>query len=113
MHEQDLEVIFQLWMESFAIGLQLEIWHAKISLLISQVAESPNFSRLVCKLATHEMSRISLVHGNSWDICFKLLPSFPIPLFQCFYLKPKLNSIVFHSINISKVIFNSFHWIEF
>ena len=35
MHEQDIEVIFQLWMESFAIGLQLEIWHAKISLLIS------------------------------------------------------------------------------
>ena len=48
-----------------------------------------------------------------WDIYFKLLPSSPKLLFLCFYIKTPLNSIVFHSINISKVLFNSFEGFMF
>ena len=59
---------------------------------------------------SHENFLISFLKGISWDICFKLLPSSPKPLFSCFYIKTQLNSSFFHSINISKVIFNSFHW---
>ena len=92
---------FQLWTESFATGLQLEIWPMKIWRLISQVTKSPNFLRLVRESTTREMPRISFLKSNLWDICFKLLPSSPKPLFQCFYIKTQLNLIVFHSINIS------------
>ena len=56
--------------------------------------------------------QISFLKGILWNICFKLLTSSPNPLFQSFYIKTLLNSIVFHSINISKVIFNSFHWFD-
>ena len=105
--------VFQLWIESFAIGLRLKTWLAKFRgwlagrLLLS--TESPNFLRLVFKSVTRKMPRISFLKGNLWDICFKLIPSSPNPLFQSFYIKAQLNSIIFHSINISKVIFNYFH----
>ena len=105
--------VFQLWTESFTIGSQLETWLAKFrgwfvgrSLLSTK---SPNFLRLVHESMTRKMPRISFLKGNLWDICFKLLTSSPNPLFQSFYIKTLLNSIVFHSINISKIIFNSFH----
>ena len=76
------------------------------------------FTSKVYQRNTRKISRDSnqrkfphqLLKGISWDICFKLLPSSPKPLFYCFYIKTQLNSSVFHSINISKVIFNSFHW---
>ena len=48
--------------------------------------------------------------GISWVIYFNLLPSSPKPLFSCLYIKTQLKSSVFHFINISKIIFNSFHW---
>ena len=89
---------------------QLETWPTKVLQLISQVTNLPNLSRLVCESTTREMPRINFLKGNLWDICFKLLSSSPKPLFQFFYIKTQLNPIVFYSINISKVIFNSFHW---
>ena len=66
--------------------------------------------RVVRELMTLEMPKISFLKGNSWVICFKLLSYSPKPLNQSFSIKIQLNSIVFHSINISKAIFNSFHW---
>ena len=41
--------------------------------------------------ASRENVEISFLKGISWDICFKLLPSSPKPLFQCFYIKTQLN----------------------
>ena len=73
-------------------------------------AESPNFLRLVPSQLTREMPKISFLKSISWFFCLKLLSSFPKPLNLSFYIKTQLNSIVFLSINISKVIFNSFHW---
>ena len=68
-----------------------------------------NFREYFRESDFHENFQINFLKGISWDICFKLLSSSPKPLFLCFYIKTQLNSSVFHSINISKVIFNSFH----
>ena len=59
---------------------------------------------------TSENFQINFLKGISWVICFKCLSSSPKLLFYCFCIKTQLNSNVFNSINISKVIFNSFHW---
>ena len=45
-----------------------------------------------------------------WKTCFKPLPSSLKLLLQYFYIKTQPIWIVFHFINISKVILNSFHW---
>ena len=45
-----------------------------------------------------------------WETCFKPLPPSLKPLFQYFYIKTQPIWIFFHSINISKVILNSFNW---
>ena len=45
-----------------------------------------------------------------WETCFKPLPSSLKLLFQYFYIKTQSIWMVFHSINISKVILNSFLW---
>ena len=45
-----------------------------------------------------------------WETCFKPLPFSLKPLFQYFYIKTQSIWMVFHSINISKIILNSFHW---
>ena len=59
---------------------------------------------------SHETPRNSLLKCFSWETCFKPLPSSLKPLFQYFYIKTQSIWMVFHSINISKVILNSFHW---
>ena len=92
--------------------------------------DSRKFSRL--KLATHgwltihsrlakifateprdspnrETPRNSFLKGFLWETCFKPLPSSLKPLFQYFYIKTQPIWMVFHSINISKLIINSFH----
>ena len=46
----------------------------------------------------------------SWETCFKPLSSSLKPLFQYFYIKTQPIWIFFNSINISKVILNSFYW---
>ena len=54
-----------------------------------------------------------LFHGNFvsfWSKTPHMTPSSPNPLFQSFYIKTQLLSIVLHSINISKIIFNTFNW---
>ena len=58
---------------------------------------------------SHETPRNSLLKCFSWETCFKPLPSSLKPLFQYFYIKTQPIWMVFHSINISKVIINSFH----
>ena len=64
------------------------------------------------RLASHETPRISFL--KCFFFCGKLvlkpLPSSLKPLFQYFYIKTHSIWMVFHSINISKVILNSFLW---
>ena len=73
-------------------------------------------SRLISRLAhdslAHRQSQIAqkqlfkgLFVGNLFP-----LPSSLKPLFHYFYIKTQSILKVFHSINISKVILNSFHW---
>ena len=66
--------------------------------------------RLNSQLASREMPKISFLKTFLWKTCFKPLPFSLKPLFQYFYIKTQPIWIVFHSINISKVILNSFHW---
>ena len=57
-----------------------------------------------------EMPRNSFLKGFLWESCFKPLTSSLKPLFQYFYIKTQSIWMFFHSINIFKVIINSFHW---
>ena len=59
---------------------------------------------------SRETPRNSFLKGFLWEICFKPLPSSLKFLFQYFYIKTQSIWMVFYSINISKVILNSFHW---
>ena len=59
---------------------------------------------------SHETPRNSFLKGFSWETCFKPLLSSLKLLFHYFYIKTQSIWIVFHSINISKVIINFFHW---
>ena len=52
----------------------------------------------------------SFLKGFVWETCFKPLPSSLKPLFHYFYIKTQSIWMIFHSINISKVIINSFHY---
>ena len=80
-------------------------------LRVRLICEIPaKFSRDSNQRDTSENFQISFLKDILWVICFKRLSSSSKPLFLCFYIKTQLNSSVFHSINISKVIFNSFHW---
>ena len=86
----------------------------------SQNLQVVSSSRSCCNsLATHEnfrnspnyeMPKNSFLKSFSWEICFKRLTSSLKPLFQYFYIKTQSIWMVFHSINISKLILNSFHW---
>ena len=60
-----------------------------------------------CLVTKHLKS--AFYRAFSWETCFKPLTSSLKPLFQYFYIKTQPIWIVFHSINISKVIINSFH----
>ena len=89
--------------------------------------QSWNFSRLTLQLASHETPvtsssrsfrdspsretpRNSFLKSFSWENCFKPLTSSSKLLFQYFFIKTQSIWMVFHSINISKIIINSFHW---
>ena len=61
-------------------------------------------------LPGRETPKNSFLKGFLWEICFKPLPSSLKPLFHYFYIKTQSIWMVFYSINISKVIINSFHW---
>ena len=61
-------------------------------------------------LAQPRNARNSFLKSFSWETYFKPLLSYLKPLFQYFYIKTQLIWMIFHSINISKVIINSFHW---
>ena len=65
------------------------------------------------RLASRETPRISFLKSFSWKTCLKPLLSFLKPLFQYFYIKTQPIWIFFHSINISNIILNSFHWFWF
>ena len=73
-------------------------WLAKI--FTTEPHDSPN----------RETPRNRFLKGFLWETCFKPLPSSLKHLFHYFYTKTKSIWMVFHSINISKVIINSFHW---
>ena len=60
-------------------------------------------------LTSRETPRNSFLKSFTRETCFKPLSSSLRPLFHYFYIKTKLIWMVFHSINISKVIINSFH----
>ena len=68
-----------------------------------------NFHNSLRDSPSREMPRNSFLKSFSWETCFKPLPSSLKPLFQYFYIKTQSIWMVFHSINISKVILNSFH----
>ena len=59
---------------------------------------------------SRETPRNCFLKGLLWETFFKPLPSSLKPLFQYFYIKTQPIWMVFHSINISKVIINSFHF---
>ena len=59
---------------------------------------------------SRKMPRNRFLKGFLWETCFKPLPSSLKHLFHYFYTKTKSIWMVFHSINISKVIINSFYW---
>ena len=61
-------------------------------------------------LPNHQTSKIIFLKDFLWDTYFKLLSSSLKPLLQYFYIKTQPIWMVFHSINMSKVILNSFHW---
>ena len=67
-------------------------------------------SRLSSQLASCKLPKNSFLKSFSWENCFKPLPSSFKLLFQYVYIKTQSIWMVFHSINISKVIINSFHW---
>ena len=95
---------------------QLKLWvHPEafathLATYLRLTCNSRNFSRLISRLASHEMPINSFWKGFSWKTYFKPLLSSLKPLFQYFYIKTQSIWMVFHSINISKVILNSFHW---
>ena len=62
---------------------------------------------------SRQTSRIIFLKDFSRENYFKLLSSSLKPLLQYFYIKTQPIWMVFHSINISKVILNSFHWFWF
>ena len=66
-------------------------------------------SQLISRLANRETLRNSFLKRFSWETCFKPLPSSLKPLFQYFYIKAQSIWMVFHSINIFKVILNFFY----
>ena len=59
---------------------------------------------------SREMPRNNFLKGFLWETYFKPLSSSLKPFFHYFYIKTQSIWMVFHSINISKVIINSFHW---
>ena len=61
-------------------------------------------SRLSSRLASHESPKNSVLKGFLWETSFKPLTSSLKPLFQYFYIKTQPIWMVFHSINISKVL---------
>ena len=61
-------------------------------------------------LPSRKTPRNSFLKGFLWETCFKPLPSSLKPLLQYFYIKTQPIWMVFHSINVSKVIINSFHY---
>ena len=63
-----------------------------------------------CNSLNREMPKNNFLKGFSWKTCFKPLSSSLKPLFHYFFIKTQLIWMVFHSINISKVIINSFNW---
>ena len=66
--------------------------------------------RLISRLANRETPKNNFLKSFSWETYFKPLPFSLKPLFQYFYIKSQPIWMVFHSINISKIILNSFHW---
>ena len=99
----------------------------------SQVERFATHSRLIHRWALKSPKRLRKFHGNffrdssrdspnrktpknsflkgfSWVTYFKPLPSSLKPIFQYFYIKTQPIWMVFHSINISKVILHYFHW---
>ena len=62
-----------------------------------------------CNSPSRETPRNSFLKGFSWETCFKPLSSSLKPLFHYFYIKTQSIWMVFHYIDISKVILNSFH----
>ena len=66
---------------------------------------------LSSRLVSRKTPRISFLKSFFlWETCFKPLSSSLKPLFQYFYIKTQPIWIFFNSINISKVILNSFYW---
>ena len=81
-----------------------------IQKLLLLIHNSRKFLQLISQFSSCKTPRNSFLKCYSWKTCFKPLPSSLKPLFQYFYIKTPSIWMVFHSINISKVILNSFHY---
>ena len=94
VHPEVLATHLQLACDSLATHSRL----AKI--FVTEPRNSPS----------RETPRNSFLKGFLWETYFKPLSSSLKPLFHYFYIKTQSIWMIFHSINISKVIINSFHW---
>ena len=88
-------------------------WNSQVTSSSKSFQDLQKFLRLNSWFTSRKTPRNNFLKGFSWETCFKPLPSFLKPLIQYFYIKTQPIWMVFHSINISKVILNSFHWFGF
>ena len=104
---------FKVILNSFAIFLATRSGYSREYRVLATCFGDPPSREFIQKLSwltSHETSKNSFLKCFSWETCFKPLSSSLKPLFQYFYIKTQSIWMVFHSINISKVILNSFHW---
>ena len=87
-----------------------KFWQLTHNLLATHSRLAKIFAIEPCDSPSREMPRNSFLKVFLWETCFKPFPSNLKLLFHYFYIKPQSIWMVFHSINISKVIINSFHW---
>ena len=101
-----------------ATCLATHSWVASFGYSFGDSLTSSEFIQRLLRLTTdsshdspsRQTSRIIFLKDFSRENYFKLLSSSLKPLLQYFYIKTQPIWMVFHSINISKVILNSFHW---
>ena len=87
-----------------------KLWRLTHDLLATHSRLAKIFAIVPRNLPNRETPKNSFLKGFLWETCFKPLPSSLKPFFHYFYIKTQSIWVVFHSINISEVIINSFHW---
>ena len=99
---------YSFWLLSWVASFGYSFWRlAQSRVYIEWFA---THSRLISLLASRKMPKNSFLKNFSRETCFKPLSSSFKPLFQYFYIKIQSIWMIFHFINISKEILNSFIW---